>query len=101
MTNLNDLLKEINHFRKIISNIENPADIDAQNACLLFSNYLKSHFKEIKNQSMLNKPEQLTDEDIHLLEQYIEAPHSQWKQHLFKHCASLHKKLEPPKNTSH
>lgn len=101
MKYLNDLLKEINQFGKIISNVENPADIDAQNACLLFSNYLKSHYNEIKNQVMLNKPAQLTDEDIDLLEQFIEDPHSQWTQNLFKHCASLNKKLEAHKDTSH
>ncbi|MFW2373686.1 MAG: hypothetical protein ACN4GM_11245 [Gammaproteobacteria bacterium] len=101
MCNLDDLLEEINYFGKIISNTENPANIDAQNACLLFSNYLKSNFNEIKNQAMLNKPAQLTDEDISLLEQYIEDPHSQWSQHLFKHCARLHEKLEPTKNTCH
>lgn len=98
---LNDLLKEINHFGKIISNMENPADIDAQNACLLFSNYLKSHFNEIKNQGMLKKHASLTDEDIYLLEQYIDDPHSQWTQHLFKHCASLHKKLGAANDTTH
>jgi len=101
MTDLDDLLKEINHFGKIISDTENPADIDAQNACLLFSNYLKSNFNEIKNKAMLNKPEQLTDEDISLLEQYIEDPHSEWSQHLFQHCARLHKKLESPDNGNH
>ena len=94
MSKLNDLVKEINHFGKIISNTRNPADIDAQNACLLFGNYLKSHFKEIKNRAMLDKPRQLTEEDIALLEQYIEDPHHQWSQHLFKHCARLNKKLE-------
>ena len=98
MNNLDDLVKEINHFGEIISNTENPADIDAQNACMLFSNYLKSNFHEIKNQAMLNKPAQLTDEDISLLEQYIADPHSQWSQHLFQHCAKLHKKLETPHN---
>jgi len=101
MKKLNDLVKEINHFSKIISNVDNPADIDAQNACLLFSNYLKSHFKEIKNQAMLEKPEPLTEEDLHLLGQYINDPHSQWSQHLFKHCANLNKKLETNKKSSH
>lgn len=101
MKHLNDLLIEINQFGKIISNVENPADIDAQNACLLFSNYLKSHYNEIKNQVMLNKPTQVTDEDMDLLAQYIEDPHSQWSHHLFKHCANLYKKLEGHKNTSH
>ncbi|MCW8955960.1 MAG: hypothetical protein OQL09_03690 [Gammaproteobacteria bacterium] len=100
MKNLNDLIKEINHFEKIISNMENPADIDAQNACMLFSHYLKSHFNEIKHQGLLNKYSQLTEEDIYLLEQYIDEPYNQWTQHLFQHCASLHKKLDP-KNTAH
>ncbi len=95
---LNNLIQEIITFGDVIAFTDNPADADFQNACQLFSHYLKHRFSDIKSKSHVAACEEdikWTENEITKLGNLISlpdsstAPYIQWTRHLFEYCEEL------------
>jgi len=95
---LNNLTQEIIAFSDVIAFIDNPADADFQNACQLFSSYLKNQFSDIKSKSHVaacKEDIEWTENEIARLSDLISLPDSsttpyiQWTRSLFQHCEEL------------
>jgi len=95
---LNNLIQEIITFSDVIAFIDNPADPDFQNACQLFSSYLKNQFYDIKSKSHVAsckenikwvENEIAKFSDLISLPDNSTTPYIQWTHNLFQHCEEL------------
>lgn len=95
MKELNKLIREIIDFSDVIAYNDNPANSDFQNACYLFSCYLDTQIKEIKQQlRAVNSDQEITTiiNEINKLDNLISlprnttAPYIEWTRNLFQHC---------------
>ena len=95
---LDNLIQEVIDFGNVISYAEDPDDINFQNACNLFNDYLswkleelketlKTHGSALEIQWVINELAKLG----HLIEQPAQTPSTQtlWFKNLFQHCADI------------
>ncbi len=93
MNDINELINEIIDFDQTMANTEDTSTADAQNACYLFSHYLKWRFDELKSSINLdNLPQNsiLSASDIETLDMLIAAPYSPWNQWITNVCEYCH-----------
>ena len=95
---LDNLIQEIIDFGNVVSYAENPDDINFQNACHLFNDYLNWKLEELKEtlktqgsamdiQWTVNELSKL----VHLIENSKQTPSEQthWFKKLLQHCTDM------------
>ena len=95
---LDSLIQEIIDFGNVISYAEDPADINFQNACNLFNDYLAWKLDELK-ESLKTEASAVeiewTINELSRLCQLIEKPEqtlpteTHWFKNLFQHCTDI------------
>lgn len=98
MQKLDTLIQEIIDFGNVMSHAEDPADINYQNACNLFNDYLSWKFEELKEELKTQGSEseiQWTINELSKLCELIEqpepssAPQAHWFHNLLQHCTDI------------
>jgi hypothetical protein len=98
MKELNTLIQEIVDFGDTIAYYDNPADSDFQNACFLFSCYLKERINDIQHSLYdVNSEQKIAQinnelkklEDLISLPRNATDPYIKWTRNLFLHCEEL------------
>ncbi|MCW8853872.1 MAG: hypothetical protein OQK72_04140 [Gammaproteobacteria bacterium] len=95
---LDNLIQEVIDFGNVISYAEDPEDINFQQACNLFNDYLNWKLEELKEQLKTQGSAQEIQwtvnelaKLVHLIEQPEQTPATQthWFKNLFQHCADI------------
>ena len=95
---LDNLIQEVIDFGNVVSYAEDPEDINFQQACNLFNDYLNWKLEELKEQLKTQGSAQEIQWTINELTKLVDlidqpeqtsATQTHWFKNLFQHCANI------------